>query len=457
MARIALLIFLALLVVGCASRSYVPESPQLNSCLQQYKQANAEIQQRKIPEVGAPLVDGFPFLRTSRFLASFADQAVEDDARYMAWLQMLNAQAVSVVTQWLSETDEQELQRCGQQLVENLARNELMRSILQIRSQVPPSYNLWQRVLGLYPLATIPFRQGVVREQRAHQQKSARYISQLPEGVYSYFGQEAGASGGLEVFPLLQNMLGVPQISQAQEDSLLSRFSPVFALPESRYGLAEYDKPGVPSNSGFNSSRPVIYAWLDFGRFRGGVTIRLNYSVWFSERPKERTFDLLGGELDGLIWRVHLSSSGQVLAWDSIHNCGCWYKIFPAKDRTVHQADRFFREPVYIGQKLTDQQVRKVLYLQSGTHHIEAIREQTEELEVKLAAMTSLHELIKEQPPLFNRQGLIDRSRRLERWFFWPMGIPSAGAMRAPGTHAIAFVGRRYFDEPLLLEEIGLQ
>ena len=38
------------------------------------------------------------------------------------------------------------------------------------------------------------------------------------------------------------------------------------------------------------------------------------------------------------------------------------------------------------------------------------------------------------------------------------MGIPSAGAMRQWGRHATAFVGRRHFDEPFLVEryfEIG--
>jgi len=34
----------------------------------------------------------------------------------------------------------------------------------------------------------------------------------------------------------------------------------------------------------------------------------------------------------------------------------------------------------------------------------------------------------------------------------WPLGIPSAGAMRQWGHHATAFVGRRHFDEPFLIE-----
>ncbi|MCS7102014.1 MAG: hypothetical protein NZL99_09990, partial [Burkholderiaceae bacterium] len=52
----------------------------------------------------------------------------------------------------------------------------------------------------------------------------------------------------------------------------------------------------------------------------------------------------------------------------------------------------------------------------------------------------------------FGPDGLIAGSQRLERFFFWPMGIASAGAMRQWGRHATAFVGRRHFDDPLLIE-----
>ena len=43
-------------------------------------------------------------------------------------------------------------------------------------------------------------------------------------------------------------------------------------------------------------------------------------------------------------------------------------------------------------------------------------------------------------------------TERAERWLFWPMGIASAGQMRQWGRHATAFVGRRHFDEALLLD-----
>ncbi len=52
----------------------------------------------------------------------------------------------------------------------------------------------------------------------------------------------------------------------------------------------------------------------------------------------------------------------------------------------------------------------------------------------------------------FRPDGLVPGTERGERVFFWPMGVPSAGAMRQWGHHATAFVGRRHFDDVDLIE-----
>ena len=55
---------------------------------------------------------------------------------------------------------------------------------------------------------------------------------------------------------------------------------------------------------------------------------------------------------------------------------------------------------------------------------------------------------------LFGEDGIIDASERAERFLLWPYGVASPGAMRQWGTHAIAFTGRRHFDDPFLLENL---
>ncbi len=53
---------------------------------------------------------------------------------------------------------------------------------------------------------------------------------------------------------------------------------------------------------------------------------------------------------------------------------------------------------------------------------------------------------------LYGPDGLVAGSERLERFLFWPMGVPSAGTMRQWGRHSTAFLGRRHFDDADLIE-----
>jgi hypothetical protein len=55
---------------------------------------------------------------------------------------------------------------------------------------------------------------------------------------------------------------------------------------------------------------------------------------------------------------------------------------------------------------------------------------------------------------LFDAAGIVPGSKRAERWLLWPMGVPAAGAMRQWGHHAVAFIGRRHFDDPDLLNKL---
>jgi hypothetical protein len=55
---------------------------------------------------------------------------------------------------------------------------------------------------------------------------------------------------------------------------------------------------------------------------------------------------------------------------------------------------------------------------------------------------------------MFRENSLVPGSERLERFLLWPTGVLSPGAMRQWGRHAVAFVGKRHFDDPRLMERI---
>jgi len=53
---------------------------------------------------------------------------------------------------------------------------------------------------------------------------------------------------------------------------------------------------------------------------------------------------------------------------------------------------------------------------------------------------------------LFNSEGIVPGTERNERFFLFPMGVPSVGSMRQRGHQAIDFIGKAHFDDPDLFE-----
>jgi hypothetical protein len=55
---------------------------------------------------------------------------------------------------------------------------------------------------------------------------------------------------------------------------------------------------------------------------------------------------------------------------------------------------------------------------------------------------------------MFQQNGITRGTERLERLILWPTGVYSPGAMRQWGRHAVAFAGKRHFDDPFYMEKM---
>jgi hypothetical protein len=144
---------------------------------------------------------------------------------------------------------------------------------------------------------------------------------------------------------------------------------------------------------------------------------------------------------------------------DAMHNCGCYYMAFPSAALRLRDPPRSFEEPLWIPQSLSPSDHAQVVIHVSATAHyirkIEFSNELTIDRQLLPAAYNELRSLptaLGTHQKRFDPNGLIKDSERNERWLLWPMSIASAGAMRQIGHHAIAFVGRRRFDDPNLLD-----
>ncbi|MBQ0742560.1 MAG: hypothetical protein KBT85_04600 [Pseudomonas sp.] len=430
-------------------------------------------------------VEGLAHLRTSRFLASF-DVAALSEAAYLRWLMRQNAHAAEgLFIEWLRlpSASQQQLSHYwpGDQAAVKRALSDCGAVLVAHQAELPRltgmttegEYQNWKRWAGLYPLAVMPFYLGVVNEHQNLQQQQREFAHNDVEraGQWTHYQLPTPTPSPTDALELLRQQpldeLGIPQSGSAIEEHLLDAFMPALAIMNTQGTAADNDRPAqlIADASGSiqrDTTQPTIYTHVSHGRYQGQVTLQLNYSVWFAERKAEQPLDLLAGQFDGITWRVHLLPSGAVLGYDKMHQCGCWYQFFPASGFSAQPALPRTQEPFNIGATLHPEQ-RHTLWLAANTHHLLGVQAANAPRATQALTPQPYAQLRALESPdgryysPFDAQGLVPESRRPERLVFWPMGIPSPGAMRIHGTHAIAFIGYRHFDDPGLLEELGLK
>jgi hypothetical protein len=187
--------------------------------------------------------------------------------------------------------------------------------------------------------------------------------------------------------------------------------------------------------------------------------LQLEYWIWFPGRPKASAFDLLGGALDGVLWRVSLTPEGEPWVYDSIHACGCYHLFFPTARAVLKPQPDTLDETSFVAQPLPRIAPGSPIevWIQAGTHYIQRVVAGDSGVPRTSYAFREERSLRSMPQPdgasasLFRPDGIVPGSERGERWLFWPMGIREPGAMRQWGRHATAFVGRRHFDDPGLI------
>ena len=457
---------LALLLAACATAPR--PSPVADACAGRFAEVDARVERAGVRDADGARIAGFPWLRVNRLLASLAPDAGRDDATRAAWLDRLaalDADARAVELRALEpdasvrERLRAELEHCRAVLVAGVADDAAAFEALRAAARVPDAYRRWQRVLGAYPLAARVAARGVARLQR-EENPTPRDLREVPPGARTY-ATPAGArevdrralAAALAAAP--RDALDLPQVSPALLARLFAAHAPVWVVDQA----SDADAIGRVVHDGgavrLDTTAPGVYQYPSYTRFDGRVLLQLNYVVWFPARPKSGPLDLLGGPLDGLTWRVTLDLDGEALIHDSMHNCGCYHLWLPGP-RLVARGLADDTEPPWIPFGLTGTDPL-ALHLAAGTHYLQAVGAAPSRHDVTLRVddydtLRSLPLADGRTRGMFGTDGLVHESRRLERFVFWPFGVPSAGAMRGRGHHATAFVGRRHFDDAFGIE-----
>jgi hypothetical protein len=489
--RVALIGFVAL-VAGCAVAPRVaPVTQALDEssarCVEILDRVDTAVTNGGAADGMAARVAGFPHLRVNRFLASYARDVLDED-QFTEWVKRMaalgvEAYAVELANLPLEQAGQlaRELQEigpmytalrpavaeCSKRLAAADSASPERRVLLREAARVPEEYVDWQRVAGLYWLTRIPFAYGVRRWQDDVRHVFAQPLNALPvTGELKRYAAPPGVLSSAEVSNILErssnNALGIPDPGDGDLEALFRTFAPRFEIDTA----GEADRPGElawreDAAPQIDPARAVGYRRVSHTRHLGRALLQLNYAIWFAERPKDAGWDILGGHLDGLIWRVTLAPDGAPWVFDSIHQCGCYHQFFPTARARLRTMPPTLDETAFVPQNLPRLEAgeRVTLRVASGTHYLQRVivradpaPDESEYVFAEDDALRSLPLASGGRRSAFRADGIVPGTERDERYLFWPMGVPEPGAMRQWGRHATAFVGRRHFDDADLFD-----
>ena len=482
-----LALFATLALAACASTdpysmgpiaAHLQRADAIGDCARLFRRLDQAIEQAGVRDVQAPQVQGFPYLRVDRLTERLAPAASADDGEAgRAWRERMlaldrEARTIEVAnagTAAAPARDAAGIDDCRARLAET----DRASAGLSEAAHVPDDYSDAERAFGLYPLTKFAFASSI---RKWHEETGALHalpLAQLPRLGESvrYTPKPPQLLAPLETLPFpTVDALGVPRLLPALTEALIARNAPALEIDtvdaNDRLGQLGWGDGG--RHIVVDTTRPVAYARVAYTRLAGRVVPQLVYTFWFPARPAEGYFDSLAGNLDGLIWRVTLGPDLQPLVYDTIHPCGCYHLFYPtgrlhARSGPI-EGQGPHDEGLYVPQPVDAPRdgERQLLHIAARTHYLRRV---TNVVDAPAAVAYELRDendlrvlpWPNEAAPrgtrsAYGTDGLIEGSERMERFFFWPMGITSPGQMRQWGHHATAFVGRRHFDDPDLFE-----
>lgn len=491
----AMLAGVTLLAAGCTTiepplqSDLQSSSAEIRDCAAWFTTLDDTVDGTDVGDAEAYRIPGFPYLRANRFLAAFHTQAQNDSAAFAAWeghLRALDARARGYELQNLPPQFLPELgvasrseaatrtERCAGVLASLDAASPSRKAALVERAQVPDDYADWKRALGLYPLTRIPFFQFA----KDWESDAAGLFKQAAAGtaerhvIVRYQPPESAASAPA-IAAMFANVksdaLGIPQFSDRDAEILFATYAPIYEVDTTgdfdRFGTLRWGNRTAPE---VDVAHPTAFRRLAFTRYGARTLVQLVYLIWFPERPDDNWLDPLSGQLDGLIFRVTLDSSGRPLVYDSIHPCGCYHMFIPtALAKPIPPSDPRI-EWAFVPRSLPpiEPPQRVLLRLTSRSHYLIDVRPDDGRpddgrpntgdggVPYALADDGTLRTLATPEGTrsAFGPTGIVRGTERAERFVTWPLGLEEAGSMREWGRHATALIGRRHFDDADLIE-----
>lgn len=231
-----------------------------------------------------------------------------------------------------------------------------------------------------------------------------------------------------------------------------------------------------------DTKKPTVYAYADRRRIQGVVTRQLVYTLWYPEHPKLHKFDPEAGLMEGWTMRITLNQENRPLLFESVSNCGCYYKVFPTKSLEVWSSkehpEKLNGKNFHLENSLSgkidvvlpelvdlssDPTQKVVLYYSAGKHQLVTIRPISKLSDADNSAAKEYYQLSPYEElenlqldtykhSLFDENGLVLNADRPECVLLTPSGLFHAGHPRQRNTQMIYF-DQADFDDHQLLEK----
>ena len=494
--RLGIILAIYLLSSGCTTLTTQHElsaqaieyrsSEEATYCLDLYQRFDKIVKDHKTADSGATRIPGYPYLRTNRFLASFRhelnrkqqltfwlnEMAKIDIEKRQIEYKNLPLIAQKVIASQGKNTLFDQFKSCSDWFQNQDMANAQSLHYLKENAHVPSDYNSSMRWPGIHPFVNLFLRAGVadwhetVHKTFTNQKPSPTKPNPLlirygPEKFMSKQEKEKVLSDFKQA---TKNPLAAPDVDDRLMQKLFLTFAPIWEV-ETKTNADLIGSPYWKSTQypDVDTKASVQFTYPTYTRLNDDSLLQLNYVIWFKARPKTNVFDLLGGQLDGLTWRVTLDTSGSPLLYDAIHNCGCYHMLFHGPSlRPKPSTSKHIEPPLLLPAPSLSSVQQITIKLSARDHQIQAVFSEKDTTTDIPYTFKPYEELLVLQTPnghqnLFNEKGFISGTERAERFFFWPTGVANAGAMRQKGRHVTAFISERHFDDPRLIEELFIR
>lgn len=310
------------------ARAEAKLAAQLKACRTSFAEIDARIDKAGVRDAGYHQVEGFPYLRSDRLMASFTGE-INDPDTYSIWILQLRdndsfSRDIELRNLGLPNQERagllSDLRLCSVWLSLNELENDATRERMIKATPVPAS------PIALAPPA--PRREAQIKADFA---KDAAQLSS--PGTLTLWQPQAAAADE-EAPPsfdrLSHDELGRSGMTTQWWTSLAEAHAPRWLIETA----SQQDRPGAPMwienkdgsvQLGINLDQPTVYYQASYMRFGGRSLIQFVYFVFFQSGSPDMA------PLDGMAWRVTLDPDGKPLVYDSVRMDGSDHLWFPAQ------------------------------------------------------------------------------------------------------------------------------